>query len=192
MGSLILVTGGVRSGKSDFARRLAGQLGGDGVLFVATAEAHDEEMARRIEAHRRSRPSAWQTLEAPRSVGQAIRGNLGNQAVVLIDCLTLLASNELLALGPEPAAAEAEARTVREVDELLETFGSASATFIVVSNEVGLGVVPTSYLGRLYRDLLGKANQLIAARADAVYLMVAGLPVDVKALARRDAPNESR
>ncbi|MHB1557033.1 MAG: bifunctional adenosylcobinamide kinase/adenosylcobinamide-phosphate guanylyltransferase [Isosphaeraceae bacterium] len=188
MGSLILVTGGVRSGKSDFAQRLAGRLGGDDVLFVATAEARDDEMARRIEAHRRSRPAAWQTLEAPRSVGRAIRDRPGSPAVVLVDCLTLLASNELLAIGTDPDAAEAESRIVREVDELLEAHRLASSTFIVVSNEVGLGVVPTSYLGRLYRDVLGRANQLVAARADSVYLLVAGLPVDVKALASGVAP----
>jgi len=182
MGRLTLVTGGARSGKSDFAQGLASRAGGDDVLFVATAEALDEEMGRRIGAHRASRPPAWRTLEVPRAVGQELRTQIGRPSAVLIDCLTLLVSNELLAPGSgrEDDPAEAEAAIVREVTLLLDVARASEAAFIIVSAEVGMGLVPTYPLGRLYRDLLGRANQIVAARADSVYLMVSGIPIEVK------------
>src|SRR5580658_8417123 len=108
MGRLILITGGARSGKSTFAEQLATKLGGDNVLFVATAEAGDDDMRRRIAAHRQSRPAAWQTEEAPRHVGLRMRDALGARSVVLIDCLTLLVSNVMLSLGEEPEAEPTE------------------------------------------------------------------------------------
>jgi adenosyl cobinamide kinase/adenosyl cobinamide phosphate guanylyltransferase len=158
-------------------------LGGDDVLFVATAEAWDEDMAQRISRHQQERPAAWRTVETPRQVGQAIALHLHDTPVVLVDCLTLLVSNTLLHSGefPEPAAAEAAVQ--EEIAALVQTCQTSAATYIVVSNEVGLGLVPDNALGRLYRDLLGKANQALAAQAEAVYFMIAGLPVDVKALA---------
>ncbi len=110
---------------------------------------------------------------------------------MLIDCITLLVSNSLLSLGLEPDAAEAEKCVDREVAEILGVADSAAAAFVIVSGEVGLGLVPAYPLGRLYRDLLGLANQAIAARAESVVLMVAGIPVDLKALAAplsRDGP----
>jgi adenosyl cobinamide kinase/adenosyl cobinamide phosphate guanylyltransferase len=168
MGQLILVLGGARSGKSAYAQRLARQLGGDAVLFVATAEAGDDEMAQRIVQHQQSRPARWRTLEYPRHIGTALGAELRGEAVVLIDCLTLLLSNVILQ---------------EEIETLLQVCRTSSATFIVVSNEVGLGLVPDTPLGRLYRDLLGQANQTLAAAAQTVYLMVAGLAVDVKYLA---------
>ena len=183
MGRLTLITGGVRSGKSNYAQALASRIGGENVLFVATAEALDQEMARRIAAHRASRPATWRTIEAPRDVGQTIQDQLGETAVVLIDCMTLLVSNSLLSLGSDPDALEAEKCVNREVAEILGVAGSATAAFVIVSGEVGLGLVPANPLGRLYRDLLGLANQAIAARADSVVLMVAGIAVDLKALA---------
>ena len=175
MGRLTLITGGARSGKSNYAQALASRIGGENVLFVATAEALDEEMARRIAAHRASRPATWRTIEAPRDVGRAIQDQLGETAVVLIDCITLLVSNSLLSLGLEPDAAEAEKCVDREVAEIFGVADSAAAAFVIVSGEVGLG--------RLHRDLLGLANLAIAARAESVVLMVAGIPVDLKALA---------
>ena len=184
MGRLLLVLGGARSGKSAYAQRLAQKLGGDDVLFVATAEAWDEDMAQRIARHRQERPAAWQTLETPRHVGQTIVPHLHDTTVVLIDCLTLLVSNTLLHCGASPDPTAAEAAVQEEVAALVQTCQTSAATCIVVSNEVGLGLVPDNPLGRLYRDLLGRANQTLAARAEAVYFMVAGLPVDVKALAR--------
>jgi adenosylcobinamide kinase/adenosylcobinamide-phosphate guanylyltransferase len=183
MGRLLLVLGGARSGKSAYAQRLAQKLGEDDVLFVATAEAWDEDMAQRIARHQQERPAAWRTLETPRQVGQAIALHRHDTAVVLVDCLTLLVSNTLLHCGASPAPAAAEAAVQEEVTAFLQLCQTSAATCIVVSNEVGLGLVPDNPLGRLYRDLLGKANQTLAARAEAVYFMVAGLPVDVKALA---------
>jgi adenosylcobinamide kinase/adenosylcobinamide-phosphate guanylyltransferase len=185
MGRLILITGGARSGKSTFAEQLAARLGGENVLFIATAEAGDDDMRQRIAAHRAARPSAWQTEEAPHQVGRRIRQATGAQSVVLVDCLTLLVSNCVLSLGEEPEATEAERLALDEIDELVEAALASMATVIVVTNEVGLGLVPPYKLGRIYRDVLGKANQRVAARAESVYLLVSGIPIDVKQLAFR-------
>ena len=124
-------------------------------------------------------------MEAPRCAGEAARAGASDAWVVLVDCLTLLVSNAILSLGEAPDAAAAEAAVAAEVDGLLEACRQGPATFIVVSNEVGQGVVPAYPLGRLYRDLLGQANQALAAHARLVYLMVAGLAIDLKALAYR-------
>ncbi|MBM3226280.1 MAG: bifunctional adenosylcobinamide kinase/adenosylcobinamide-phosphate guanylyltransferase [Candidatus Tectomicrobia bacterium] len=189
MGRLCLILGGARSGKSAYAQRLAEAWGGEHVLFVATAEAWDEDMAQRIARHQQERPSAWRTLEMPRQVGHALARQQGDAPVVVVDCLTLLVSNALLALGEAPDPAAATAAVHEEVTALLQTCQASRATYLVVSNEVGLGLVPDNPLGRLYRDLLGKANQTLAAHATAVYWMVAGLPVDVKALASPSIPS---
>jgi adenosylcobinamide kinase/adenosylcobinamide-phosphate guanylyltransferase len=176
---LTFILGGARSGKSTHAQRLAAERGND-VLYVATAEAGDDEMAARIAAHRAERPAHWRTLEAPRQVGSAIRVVAGDAGVVLIDCLTLLANNVIAPL-PEPVTAEAaEAALNAEVDELLAAYSESEAEWIVISNEVGLGLVPPYPLGRAYRDALGRANQRLAAAADEVVFMVAGLPMQVK------------
>ena len=188
MGRLLLILGGARSGKSAYAQRLAQELGGDHVLFVATAEAWDEDMAQRIARHQQDRPASWQTLETPGNVGQAIALHLHDTPVVVVDCLTLLVSNTLLRLSASPDPAASEAAVQEEVTVLLQTCQASAATCIVVSNEVGLGLVPDNPLGRRYRDLLGKANQALAAQAEVVYFMVAGLPVNVKALANPASP----
>ena len=187
MGRLLLILGGARSGKSAYAQQLAQELGGSRVLFVATAQAWDEEMTQRIAQHRQERPTAWRTLEAPQNVGPAIAMALDDAAVVLVDCLTLLVSNTILRLSESPDPVAAAAAVQAEIAALLQTCQRSAATYIVVSNEVGLGLVPDNPLGRLYRDLLGRANQTLAAQAEAVYFMVAGLPVEVKALARAAA-----
>src|SRR5215471_9336347 len=184
MGRLLLVLGGARSGKSAYAQQMAQ---GSRVLFVATAQAWDEEMTQRIAQHRQERPTAWRTLEAPHNVGQTIALELGEATVVLVDCLTLLVSNTILRLSESPDPTAAAAAVQAEIAALLQTCQRSAATYIVVSNEVGLGLVPDNPLGRLYRDLLGRANQTLAAQAEAVYFMVAGLPVEVKALARAAA-----
>lgn len=183
MGQLMLVLGGARSGKSTYAQQLAHTLGGDHVLFVATAQAGDADMAQRIARHRQSRPAAWRTIEAPRHVGQALRSHLGDAATVLIDCMTLLVSNILLSAGMPPDLEKAEGALQDEIDTLVQACQTSPATCIVVSNEVGLGLVPDTPLGRVYRDLLGRANQTLATHAQSVYFMIAGLAVDVKALA---------
>ncbi len=178
---LTLILGGARSGKSTYAQNLAGELG-QRVLFVATALAFDEEMAARIAAHQADRPAGWRTLEAPRQVGAAIQANPGAEEVVLLDCLTLLANNVILALpDPEnPSAAAAAAALDGEVAGLLDAYAASPAEWIIVSNEVGLGLVPAYPLGRVYRDVLGRANQRLAQAADRVVFMVAGIPMTVK------------
>ncbi len=174
---LILILGGARSGKSAFAERLARQR--ERVLFVATAEALDEDMERRIAVHRRQRPSRWTTLEEPLDLASAIRASLDSHEICLLDCLTLWVSNLLLRMEDDP---NVEKEILSALDKVIEVYEKSSATWIVVSNEVGLGIVPPTPLGRLYRDALGRVNQAVAARANRVYLMVAGYALDVKSL----------
>jgi adenosylcobinamide kinase/adenosylcobinamide-phosphate guanylyltransferase len=176
---LTLILGGARSGKSTQAEKLAREHQTP-VLYVATAQAGDEEMAARIAQHRAQRPARWITLEAPRAIGTAIRSSGVSASVVLIDCLTLLANN-IIAPLPEPIEyEEAEKLLNAEIDDLLAAYATGDAVWIIVSNEVGLGLVPPYPLGRIYRDVLGKANQRLAAVADEVLFMVAGLPLKVK------------
>lgn len=186
-GSLTFILGGVRSGKSRFGQDLASELGGDEVLFVATAQARDDEMRRRIAQHREARPAAWTTLEQPLGTGQAIAALSARPRVVLVDCLTLLVSNVLLCQEAQPNAAgireTAEQRMQAELDALLGVARGQATDLIIVSGEVGMGVVPESALGRNFRDLLGWSNQRIAGRASATYWMVAGLPINATALA---------
>lgn len=173
---LVFVLGGARSGKSRFAQELAGKLSNQ-VLFVATGEPRDEEMQARIEMHKKSRPQSWRTLEAPTGIGRRIEEEIEDAEVVLIDCLTLLVSN---LLGEGVDYGQAEKRVLAEVDQLIAAIQRLDASFIIVSNEVGLGLVPDTPLGRIYRDLLGKTHQLIAQQADEVYLVVAGIPLRIK------------
>ena len=182
---LILILGGARSGKSTYAENLALELGGPSVLYVATAEALDEEMRERIAAHRLARPQGWETLEAPSLTAawtsDAAAGALVRNAhVVLLDCMTLLASNAVLSAGDDASSEEGEAAVARETDALLAAYQGGTASWIVVSNEVGMGLVPPYPLGRVYRDALGRANQRLARAADRVVLMVAGLPLVLK------------
>jgi adenosylcobinamide kinase/adenosylcobinamide-phosphate guanylyltransferase len=202
---LILVLGGARSGKSTYAEQLALELGGPEVLYVATAQALDHEMRERILKHRLARPQGWRTLEAPslavawpKAAGYGAPGahepssaahlptanagetDLRAARVVLLDCMTLLATNAVLSVGDEPSTEEAEAAVQKETDALLAAYKGGAATWIVVSNEVGMGLVPPYPLGRVYRDALGRANQRLAKTADRVVLMVAGLPWELK------------
>lgn len=176
-GKLILLLGGARSGKTEQAQRLAAELGGT-VTYVATAEAGDEEMRGRIAAHRAVRPSAWQTMERPLRLGDALTE--WDSSVVVLDCLTLLVSNIMGEAGEDAPAALIEARVEAELSELVAAWKDAQFHLIVVSNEVGLGLVPDNALGRVYRDALGRANQRMAQAADEVYFMVAGLAVKIK------------
>lgn len=176
---VVLILGGARSGKSDYAQRLAGEMGRP-VIYVATATAGDEEMAERIARHQAARPAHWRTVEAPVGVGRALAGVLEDGEVVLLDCLTLLVSNLLGELGETAGADVLAGRVTAELEELLLVCAAHRAALIVVSNEVGMGLVPPYPMGRVYRDMLGRANQWLAARADQVVLMVAGIPVEVK------------
>lgn len=184
--TLTLILGGVRSGKSDYAEVLASRLG-QRVLYIATAEALDDEMRARVAAHRTRRPPDWHTLEVSVNVGAALQSSpeAARADVLLLDCLTMLVSNIILsdgAVDAEPDVDATWAGVQAEVEALLLAHDMLGAPLIVVSNEVGLGVVPSYKLGRIYRDCLGRANQALARVADRVIYMVAGLPVDVKAL----------
>ncbi len=174
---LILVTGGARSGKSGYAERRAAELGGDAVTYIATAEALDEEMARRIARHRAERPAAWRTSESPRGAG-AVVGSAATPTV-LVDCMTVLASNALLAAEAQGEEA-ALAAVVAEAEALRDAALAHAGTVVVVTNEVGMGVHPPTSLGRWYRDALGRANALLAAAADEVVLLVSGIPLRIK------------
>lgn len=178
MGRLTLLLGGARSGKSRHALEWATKQGGR-VLFVATAQAFDDEMTLRIQRHKSERPAHWGTLEAPRQVGMAIEEALAVSEspyeVIVVDCMTLLASNAILALGENASSDAARDAVLAEVDGLLAAVTRSPAHWLIVSNEVGMGIVPATRLGRDYRDALGSANQKLAAAADDVLLFVAGL-----------------
>ena len=174
---LILILGGARSGKSSLAERLAGQY--ESVLFVATAEPLDEDMERRIARHKNSRPRDWRTLEEPVDLASSLQAIDDQHEVCLIDCLTVWVSNLLLKMEDR---ADVEVAIVSEAERLLDVYDRSPASWIVVSNEVGLGVVPPTSLGRRYRDALGRVNQIVAARADKAYFMAAGLALELKSL----------
>ena len=181
---LTLVTGGARSGKSQFAEGLARQ-GRAPVLYLATAEVLDDEMRARVQEHQARRPAEWRTLEARTEVGRALAGIPDAPGTVLLDDLGLLVTNRLLDLcGPiDPTAETArllDAALAREIDDLDRARAAGGWDLIVVTNEVGLGIVPATPLGRVFRDAIGRANQVLAERADAVYLLVAGLPLRIK------------
>jgi adenosylcobinamide kinase/adenosylcobinamide-phosphate guanylyltransferase len=181
---LVLILGGARAGKSAYAERwVAGY--GPRVLYVATAETKDDEMQLRIQGHRARRPATWTTLEAPTQVGRALLAAQLPADAILLDCLTLLVTNLVLAYGEEvaedsAAAQAAEASVNAEIEALLTAYRQLGLPMLVVSNEVGMGLVPPYPLGRFYRDVLGRANQRMAAAADRVYLLVAGLPMTLK------------
>ena len=177
VGEIILITGGARSGKSGYAERRAAELGGGLVTYVATAEPLDAEMEKRIARHRADRPAEWITVEAPRQTWQAVRA--ATTPTVLVECLTVLASNALLLAEPEGEEA-AQAAVLREAEGLQKSAIARQGTTLVVTNEVGLGVHPPTSLGRWYRDALGRANLLLAAAAEEVVLLVSGIPLRVK------------
>jgi adenosylcobinamide kinase/adenosylcobinamide-phosphate guanylyltransferase len=181
--SSILILGGARSGKSRFAVELAKKATLP-VLFIATAMAGDAEMQERIIMHRRERPAEWRTLEVSENIGWHIESKAGDAGVVIVDCITMLVSNILCGQRfPDPESIllkEAETAVISEIQGLIDCIQHSKAIFILVSNEVGLGLVPSNHISRLYRDLLGKANQKLAQHADEAYFMAAGLPISIK------------
>lgn len=181
MGRIILILGGARSGKSRYAAEMAEAMsGGSEVVYLATAEAGDEEMASRILRHQQDRPVGWRTVEVPREVVSAVR-QLGTEAgtVIILDCVTLWVSN-LLLCGAEGTPPDSEEIILAEVQALIDAARRGRAHLILVSNEVGLGVVPATELGRIFRDIAGRANQQLAQAADEVTVMWAGLPQRIK------------
>lgn len=182
-GKLILTLGGSRSGKSEFAEKIAGRMG-ERVIYIATAAVRDGEMAERVRLHRERRPQSWETVEEEKNVLEVLgKGRKGD--VFLLDCATIWITNLLLDESlPEPGAkpAEKNAYIMEQAARLADTVETGTH-LIVVSNEVGLGLVPEYPLGRVFRDLAGKVNQLLASKANQVYFTVAGLPLEIKSLA---------
>jgi adenosylcobinamide kinase / adenosylcobinamide-phosphate guanylyltransferase len=188
-GPLILITGGVRSGKSSFAEQLAAE-GGRPYIYLATARVEDEAMRMRVLRHQNRRPESVQTLEEPLEPHLVLEREGTAGKVILVDCLTLLISNRFLAdidrhgavregediFADELLLEEAASRTFEYVRLFAEAAAKSTAEIIVVTNEVGMGVVPEYPVGRVYRDLSGRANQLMAQVADQVWFVLCGLP----------------
>jgi len=169
---LIFVTGGCRSGKSRFAldwtnRHFSKK------LYLATCEVLDEEMARRVEMHKKIRGPEWQTIEEPLDVVKKIKQYENEVEVILFDCITLWVSNLMMKCDDEQ-------KIMDQVERLLETVKRTPSSFILVSNEVGMGIVPADPLGRRFRDIAGWVNQKIAESVDTVVFMVSGIPIFLK------------
>lgn len=169
---LILITGGCRSGKSQFALDYANRHFHK-KLYLATCEALDEEMVKRIEHHKKRRGLDWQTVEEPIKIAEAIRQDENAIEVILLDCITLWLSNLLM-------RQESDHEIMNEVSRLMDTVKQGQTSFIFVSNEVGMGIVPVDPLGRRFRDLSGMANQKIAEVAHTVIFIVSGIPIFLK------------
>jgi adenosylcobinamide kinase/adenosylcobinamide-phosphate guanylyltransferase len=179
MSKITLILGGARSGKSSYAQSIAEE-SGKSVTFIATAQALDDEMSARIQKHRVERSLNWETLEVP--LGIAAYAEQIKSDIVILDCITLLVSNLLMRfvkddlVDEEPFIIEVE----KEVNQLIAKMLAQKQDWIIVSNEVGLGLVPPYQMGRVYRDGLGWANQRLAREADKVIFMVAGIPTVIK------------
>jgi adenosylcobinamide kinase/adenosylcobinamide-phosphate guanylyltransferase len=169
---LIFITGGCRSGKSQFALDYANRHFHK-KLYLATSEALDEEMVKRIEDHKKRRGLDWQTVEEPIKIAEAIRQHEDDVEVILLDCTTLWLSNLLM-------RQKSDHEIMNEVDKFIDTINQRQVFFIIVSNEVGMGIVPVDPLGRRFRDLSGMANQKIAEVAQTVIFMVSGMPIFMK------------
>lgn len=177
---VILVTGGARSGKSQFAQSLFAE--NERVVYVATAEIYDEEMAQRVNLHRRMRPDTWRTEERPRELSGVLAGEEG----CLLDCVTVLTSNIMFAHTaqyeriPQKAQEETEEEVKRQLDNLIDAANDAGCRLVLVTNELGSGIVPEHHVSRVFRDIAGRVNQHLARRADQVYLCVSGIPIKIK------------
>ncbi|MHC1772364.1 MAG: bifunctional adenosylcobinamide kinase/adenosylcobinamide-phosphate guanylyltransferase [Flexilinea sp.] len=182
LSNFTFILGGARSGKSTLAEKLASETGKK-VLYIATSEVKDEEMRQRIFIHQARRPASWETLEAPLDVAGVLKSRLLNSEydAFLLDCISLLISNCILTL-PEGCDEQTGWKAIqKELDPLIGLIHKIPhSKWFFVSNEVGQGVVPAYPLGRLYRDVLGRANQFVAAHAGTVYLMAAGIPLKIK------------
>lgn len=189
MGRVILVTGGARSGKSSFAEQLVAELGQE-IAYIATARPFDAEMEDRIAKHRLQRPSSWQTFETPTEPSQVVTAQGNRVEALLLDCMTVLITNRILTHSvdwDQPNISqlnEIEADILGEINALLSAAADCQADLVAVTNEVGYGIVPVSPLSRFFRDCAGRVNQRMAAAADEVYLVVSGIPVQIKGAAR--------
>ncbi|RQW88683.1 MAG: bifunctional adenosylcobinamide kinase/adenosylcobinamide-phosphate guanylyltransferase [Geobacter sp.] len=172
MSKITFITGGARSGKSRLAEKLA-EVFEEPLCYIATGEARDREMAERIATHRQRRGNAWRTVEEPLLVAEAIRAANGCYQAILVDCITLWITNLLFHHDAvEPVLAE--------VRSLAKLFPALKTPIILVSNEVGMGIVPENALARSFRDLAGQANRILAEAADEVYMTISGIPLKLK------------
>jgi len=170
---ITLVTGGCRSGKSRFALKTAEQIADDNRLFIATSQPLDDEMKERVKLHRQERGPDWQTVESPVQLPETVTGNHDSAQVILIDCITMWISNLLLD--------EFLSQKISEyMENLKQALIGARCPVLLVTNEVGMGIVPENRLAREFRDLAGSANQTLAGLADQVVLVVSGIPLWVK------------
>lgn len=184
MGKIILILGGARSGKSSFAEKVATKLGKENVTYLATAQALDDEMKERIVHHQSRRSDSWDTIEEPLNIGKALE-KIDNKKTVLIDCITLLVTNMLLEFDNTNQDKglkddyKKEKHIIEEIKNIKDIAKKKELNLILVSNIVGLGLVPEYKLGRLFRDISGRVNQYLAKEADKVILTVAGIPVEL-------------
>lgn len=176
---IIFITGGARSGKSRLAEKLAESNGGQ-VAYVATAGVLDSEMAERVKIHQERRPAGWLTIEEPLSLTSSLTRVPATVSFVIVDCLTLWLTNRLLQEWDTVDMAVLEKEILLELALFMDQLPSTPFRIAIVTNEVGCGIVPESALARAFRDLAGRANQMVAARADTVYLTVSGLPLKLK------------
>ena len=184
MSLFTLVTGGARSGKSHFAELLAAQPKRP-VIYIATAQIWDEEMALRVKKHQQQRPSTWRLIEEPRNIRDTLIQLKDEDAVILLDCVTLWLTNLLLAgqakqQNDHPLSDLVEPKILATVQEVAQLAHEIKPPVIFVTNEVGQGIVPENPLSRAYRDLAGRSNQILAHSADHVYMIVAGFPMEIK------------
>lgn len=183
MNNLTLILGGARSGKSAFALRLAEEI--NSVVYVATALPIDSEMKMRIERHRKSRPKEWRTMEVSENIAEVIR-KIGKEAnLIILDCWSLylsklLTSHQTDGNQNDVVYNQAEQLASQEVEKLIQAIENSSCKVIVVSNEVGWGLVPPYPFGRYFRDLVGLTNQRLAKEAGRMYFLIAGVPLEIK------------
>jgi adenosylcobinamide kinase/adenosylcobinamide-phosphate guanylyltransferase len=170
---IIFVIGGCRSGKSTYAMQTAERVPAEQKIFIATCVPRDDEMKRRVARHQKERSQNWVTVEAPLNLPEAIRQNSRSGDVILVDCLTLWVSNLLMETGDESKIEET-------ISQFINAIEKAAGPIVLVSNEVGTGIVPENALARQYRDIIGRVNQDVAKTAGRVIWMVAGIPVTVK------------
>jgi adenosylcobinamide kinase / adenosylcobinamide-phosphate guanylyltransferase len=172
MSRVIFITGGARSGKSRLAEGLVESFGSP-LAYIATCEPRDAEMEERIARHRQRRGPAWQTMEEPFALADALRRHDGSFKGMMVDCITLWLTN-LLLRSDDPQ------KVLADVRALIASFPLLATPLVLVSNEVGMGIVPENRLARTFRDLAGEANELLARAADEVYVMFSGLPLKLK------------
>ncbi len=185
MKEIILVIGGCRSGKSSHSLAVAEEMADRGKVFIATCVPRDDEMKNRVARHQRDRAKSWETVETPVALAETIAAHHRKAGVILVDCLTLWTSNVLM-------ESEDPGRIDERIRELIEALAVAECPVILVSNEVGTGIVPANRLARLFRDTAGMVNQRVASAADRVVLMTAGLPLTLKGKKMTDADRTGR